>query len=87
MKLIEFERTTNQCVTLWFWRTRSGDRHYHSRSLSVSYLRKVWKRNKIAPMYKITNNGAKKENKDTCFDMSVYLGYFIFGYTNWNFAG
>ena len=86
MKLFEIERTTKDCNTIWFYRKRRDNgTKYHSRSVSFSWHRKIWKRNKIRPMYKITNNGAKKSNGDSCFDTSLYLGYAVFGYTNWSF--
>lgn len=86
MKLIQVDKTVGHCATIWFWREKRKDgKQYHSKSISFSWLRKIWKTNKVSPMYKITNNGAKRINKDSCFDMSIYIGYFIFGYTNWNF--
>jgi len=85
MKLVEIDKTTGHCITIWFWRTKRKDgSKYHSKSISFSWLKQIWEINKVDPMYKITDNGGRKKNGDSCFDMSIYLGYFIFGYTNWN---
>jgi len=86
MKAIQIDKISNHCLTIWFWRTKRKDNtKYHARSVSFQWCKKYWIKNKINPMYKITNNGAKRKNKDSCFDMSIYIGYLIFGYTNWNF--
>lgn len=87
MKLLQIDNSTNHDITVWFWRKkRNNGTQYHSRCIRLAWLRKIWKNNGVSPMYKITDNGATKRNKDSCFDMSVYIGYFIFGYTNWSLS-
>ena len=87
LRLFQIDKVTGYCLTIWFWRLKRKDgSKYHSRSISISWLRKIWKINGVKPMYKITTNGATKENKDSCFDGSIYFGYAIFGYTNWSFC-
>lgn len=87
LPLFQIDKVTGYCLTIWFWRLKRKDgTQYHSRSVSISWLRKIWKINGVKPMYKITNNGATKANKDSCFDTSLYIGYAIFGYTNWSFC-
>lgn len=87
MKLFKIDKVTNDCVTIWFYRNKRKDgTQYHSRSISLAWHRNIWIRNEVKPMYKITNNGAKRSNKDSCFDTSLYLGYAVLGYTNWTFT-
>ena len=85
LKMFEIDKG-NYSITIWFNRIKRNDgTKYHSKSVSFSWMRKIWKINKVKPMYKITNNGANKLNNDSCYDTSFYIGYFIFGYTNWSF--
>jgi len=85
LKVFEIDKS-QYSVTIWFNRIKRNDgTKYHSKSISFSWMRKIWKINKVKPMYKITNNGATKLNNASCFDTSFYIGYFIFGYTNWSF--
>lgn len=73
-------------LTVWFWRSKDKyNQIYHARSVYFKWYRKTWKANNVKPMYRITNNGAKRKNKDSCFDMNIYIGYLIISYTNWNF--
>lgn len=86
MSVIEIDKHGSQSFTIWFWRLERKDKtKYHSKSISFGWYRKIWKKNKVNPMYKITNNGAKRKSKDCCFDMNIYIGYLIIGYTNWSF--
>lgn len=38
------------------------------------------------PIYKITDNGARKGIKeDSCYDLNIHFWHFVFSYTNWNY--
>jgi len=36
-------------------------------------------------IFRIRNNRAKRNSKDTCFDFTIEFGYLIFSYTNFAF--
>lgn len=54
--------------------------------ISLINYKDSWSKNGVGRVWGARTNGAKKENpKDTCFDMSIRLGYLVFNYTNFNF--
>ena len=55
-----------------------------TKNITLINYKKPWKENGNPPMFCIKTNGAKKRNGDTCLDFSIYLGYLIFNYTNFN---
>lgn len=42
-----------------------------------------WKENGIKPTWRIRTNGASRKNGDTCFDLTIFLGYIVFNYSNY----
>lgn len=58
-----------------------------TKNITLINYKKPWKENNISPMFCIKTNGAKKKNGDTCLAFSIYLGYLIFNYTNFNLQG
>lgn len=43
-----------------------------------------WKEIGQKPIWRIRTNGASRKNGDTCFDLTIFLGYIVFNYTNWD---
>lgn len=83
-KILKLEKTTKWCVTIWFWRKENSVFVYHARCVNISWMRKVWRKNKVNPYWGYRDNGAKKKNRDTCFDATIGLGYLQLNYINWN---
>ena len=84
IKPIKFDKTNQWCITIWFWRTLAYYGYYHSRCINISWTRKIWKKNNVEPKWEYRDNGAKKENNDTCLDVTISLGYLQLNYVNWN---
>lgn len=51
---------------------------------SITNYKKAWKENGNKPRLYLHHNGAKRKNGDTCFDISLIVGYTIFNYVNWD---
>ena len=77
----------SRVLTIWFWRTKSSHNTYHSKSINISWMRKVWRNNKVKPQWGYRDNGGKKSNGDTCYDGTFGLGYLQLNYINWNLQG
>lgn len=58
-----------------------------NKQFSITYTRKSWKARDIKPKYLFFTNGGKKKNGDTCFDLTIVIGYTIINYTNFNLGG
>jgi len=57
-----------------------------TKNFSINNYKEAWKENGNKPRLKFHTNGSKKKNeKDTCLDVSIIIGYTIFNYTNFNF--
>lgn len=58
------------------------DRKY----FGIRNYKKSWKECKNKPRLALWTNGAKKDNpKDTCFDVTLIIGYTVINYTNFNY--
>ncbi len=85
MSLFTINRTSNNVLTIWFWRTKRHDgSQYHGRCFNISWTRKAWRKNNIAPQWGYRDNGFNKNNGDTCSDQTISLGYLILNYINWD---
>lgn len=55
------------------------------RVISLRNYKKFWKQfDDNKGMYRITSNGARKGTNDSCYDLHIHFGYFIFNYVNFN---
>ena len=54
---------------------------------SIINYKKSWKECGNKPRINFFHNGGKKKNGDTCFDVSLIVGYTIFNYTNFDLQG
>lgn len=70
--------------TIQFWRAKAYYGYYHSRSFKFSWMRKIWKQNKVKPFWGYRDNGGKKSNGDKCLDATIGLGYLQLNYVNYN---
>jgi hypothetical protein len=68
---MKIQKTGRFSWSLWFDK--------HRRTLSLSASKKVW-----SPRLHFHENGGRRRNKDMCFDCSLIIGTWIFGYTNWD---
>lgn len=82
IELFQFKKNHPHSYSLWFW--RDSNKRYHSKTFTVSWMRKYWKDNPEQLQYGYRDNGAKKENGDTCLDATLSIGYLQFNYINWN---
>lgn len=58
--------------------------HRDTKVFSIINYKKSWKKNGIKPRLCICHNGASRKNGDTCFDISLIVGYTVFNYTNFD---
>lgn len=50
----------------------------------ITNYKKSWKQNGNKPRLFFHENGGRRKNGDTCFDISLIIGYTIFNYTNFD---
>ena len=55
-----------------------------TKSFTIVNYKKSWKKNGNKPRILLHHNNGKLINGDTCFDISLIVGYTIFNYTNWD---
>ena len=53
-----------------------------TKEMKLHNFKKEWKKYGIKPEFSITTNHADKSEGDTCFDLIITCGYFLFNYTN-----
>ena len=63
-------------IDIWF--------HHGTRNISIINYKRPWKSNNIKPIFGIRTNGAKRKRGDVCLDFSIYLGYLVFNYTDFD---
>lgn len=68
---MKIQKTSRFSWSLWFDKER--------RTLSLNASKKAW-----SPRLRFHENGGRRCNKDKCFDCSLIIGTWVFGYTNWN---
>jgi hypothetical protein len=82
------EHTSSHVFSIWFWRKKCKDGSmYHSRTINISWMLKIWRHNKVAPQWGYRTNGAKRSAGDTCLDATFSLGYLILNYVDWDLQG
>ena len=55
-----------------------------NKCFQITNYRKAWKENGNKPRLCIHHNSAKRSKGDTCFDISLIIGYTVINYTNFN---
>ena len=55
-----------------------------SRCFQITNYKKAWKEHGNKPRLSLHHNGGKRKNGDSCFDISLIIGYTIFNYTNFD---
>lgn len=61
-----------------FWWDKSN------KNFSAINYKKAWKENNNKPCIRLSSNGGKRKNNNSCFDGELVIGYIIFNYTNFN---
>lgn len=56
----------------------------NTKSFLITNYKKSWKENGNKPRISFFHNHGKMVNGDTCFDVTLIVGYTIFNYTNWD---
>ena len=56
-----------------------------NKQISLINYKDSWSTNGNGRQWRVFTNGAKKNSKDTCFDICIQIGYLSFTYTNFNF--
>ena len=57
---------------------------FDEKNIQLINYKKPWKEYGIRPMFKIKTNGAKRKNGDKCFTLTIYFGYLVLSYANYN---
>ena len=60
------------------------EKWWGNKVFSITNYKKSWKENGNKPRLALHHNGAKRKNGDTCFDISLIVGYTVFSYTNFD---
>lgn len=68
---MEIQKTGRRAFSIWFDRG--------TKSVSLHAGRKEWK-----PRLCFHENGGRRKRDDKCFDCSLIIGTWVFGYTNWD---
>lgn len=50
----------------------------------INNYKKSWRECGNKPRFCIHENGGRRKNGDSCFDISLIIGYTIFNYTNFD---
>jgi hypothetical protein len=53
----------------------------------INNYRESWIKEGNKPRLLLHSNGARRKNGDSCYDISLIVGYTIFNYTNFDLQG
>lgn len=56
----------------------------NTKVFAIINYKRAWKEHGIKPTIRIHSNRAKRKNGDTCFDLTIFIRYTVFTYTNFD---